>query len=183
MVDFYRDSPAYEYQEAKYIVYLLLFPEIDNQETRIDYNLSHGWAMQDAPENLPEPTDSKSDYRMIYSVDGVDIMTIKEVQVTISGKGMRRKTYTRFSNPDNIRIVFEDVCTMGRTQDIVWNEDGTPNIEASPKFYAVKCMFNELPVDNVNYVIEVIGDNDEIIMSETGTINIIDPPWVVGIEL
>lgn len=183
VIEFYRESPQYQYQQAKYIFSMLLFPEVDNQISRINCSLSDGWANQDFPDEITETPASKTDYRISFIVDKDPEIIIKDAQVTISGNGIESKKYNTFDNPDNVRFVFENTFMMGRSQEIVWKEDGTPDTESSPRFYAVKCMFNEFPIDNLNYVIDIIGDSDEILLSESGTISIIDPPWVAGIEI
>jgi hypothetical protein len=183
VIEFYTESPQYEYQQAKYVFSMILFPEIDNQESRIVCHLSSGWSNQEFPEEIPEASTTKNDYRYSFIVNDNPELIVEDVQVTISGDGIESKTYNSFDNPDNVRIVFEDAFAMVRPEDIVWKEDGSPDQENAPSFYAVKCMFNEFPSDNVNYLIEVVGNSGEIVLSESGTISIVEPPWVAGIEI
>lgn len=180
MVEFYRHSPEYQYKEANFVWYTPLFEDIDNQEERVECHGSNGYGSEqdiDQSELQPVP---KEQFLINYFVDGELALTIKNVVITISGKGMTKKSYNFINDPDHIRLSSDDACVMGWKDKIVYFEDGTPDVDSTPAFHTVKCMFNEFPVDNMKYVIDVIGENDEVVFSKSGTISIVDPPWDIS---
>lgn len=177
MVDFYRTPVNYENLEARYIYYLQLFPDVDNQESRVSVVVSHGWPDWDIPSSPATDPTPKEEFRLHYFVDGFPRMTIKNVNVTISGDGIPSQTYNMFDNANMVRVCCDDSFAMGLKELVPLRADGVEDIANSPHLHAVKIMFDSFPLDSVNYLIEVIGDENEIVLEEFGTFNIVPSPW------
>jgi hypothetical protein len=177
MVEFYRTPINYENLEARYIYYYQLFPDVDNQESRVAVVASHGWPDWGVPENPPNDATPKEEYRLHYFVDGFPRVAIKNVLITISGDGIGSKTYDMLNNPNTVKICCDDAFAMGLKELVPLRIDGVEDIANSPHLHSVKTQFDTLPLDNVNYLIEVIGDDNEVVMQESGMFSIIPSPW------
>jgi hypothetical protein len=172
MVEFYRTPINYENLEARYIYHLQLFPDVDNQESRVSVVANYGWDRYSTPEDPLGNPIPKDEFRLHYFVDSIPRLTIKNVFLTISGDGIGSQTYNMFDNENIVKICCDDAYAMGLKELVPFLANGVEDIANSPHLHSVK-----VPLDSVNYLIEVIGDDDEVVMQESGTFDIIPTPW------
>jgi hypothetical protein len=176
MVEFHRDHPEYEFKDAKYVLYMMLFEGVTDQRARIVPVIYSGWATEDSDGKvIGGPRGGEID----YFLDDELALNVNEVRVTIIHDGVET-TYDSINNPDVIRLAEMDALGMGLEEFVVRDSNGVPDLASTPIFFTVKCMFNSFPADTVDYRIEVTDLYDEVVRSESGTINIIDPPWVAS---
>lgn len=175
--EFYRDSPEYQYKEAKYVWYFELFPDVDNQEQRILGQGSNGYGVDEYLEQYPNTPIPKEYFVYDYYVDGTKQLSVKKAVVTIIADGYDPVSYDTLNDPEVIRLSFDDACVMGLEDRIVKFEDGTPDVESTPSFHSVKCIFNEFPSDEITYIIQIIDANGNVAITDEGVIRLVAAPW------
>lgn len=176
-LEFYRNSPEYDHREYKYFWYMPLFPDIDDQEGRIEGHGSNGYGAQENIEQPPNEPIPKDEFIFTYYVDGVAELEIHKAILTVIVDGEDYVSYDNLYNPDKVRLTFDNAALMLMADLTIYNEDGTPNTELTPSFHAVKCMLNELPSESVQYRIDIVDFDGVVQKSQEGSINIVPAPW------
>ena len=169
MVDFIRNDEN-NISFKKYIYNFPIFKNISDQ-SNIKSFVSEGWKTENEPKDAIKSGKSKKSFRYYFSVDEKNIFTIKNIFIHISYAD-KKETYNFLNNPDNVRLSFETAQAL--KYEYPKNEDGTPDEKNMPSFYVAKFMFDEIPLDSIFYKIEIIGENDEVLLFEEGTMNVID---------
>lgn len=177
VVEFYRDHPKYKGRLKKYVWYCELFEGIEDQENRIVPQGSNGYGVFEELDNLPKKPIKKSDFFFYYLLDGEEVLSISNIHLRIKSKGQEDTLYTLMNNPENIRLTFEGVCQMEMEEKIVKDAEGNPSPELSPLVHAIQFAFDTLPADEVIFVADIIGLDQKIIRTETGTVKIVPAPW------
>lgn len=170
MVDFIRDRPEYAGYEAKYIYYLPLFPNIADQ-SNIFTIIPEGWAPDKEPASWQPGL--RENFIVYYIEVDVPLLSVKDVRATITADGVST-TYNRFDDPDVIRLSVVKGFNIG--YDYPKNEDGSPQTSLTPDYNVAEFRFNEFPADSTEYLFEVIDEYGEVVISEAGTINMVEPP-------
>lgn len=166
MVDFIREQNDPEARGINYIYNFPLFKDIADQ-SGISGSVPDGWISDTKPEDSELTFSPEENFRYHYTQDGKSLLVIKNVFITISGKGITTEKFDLFNNPGVVRLSVKPATLLK------YDYEDELNI---PEFYVVEILLNNLPADSVNYLIEVIGDNGKVALSEKGTFNIIDAP-------
>jgi hypothetical protein len=177
VVEFYRDHPKYKGRPKKYIWYCELFDGIEDQENRIVPHGSNGYGES---EEIPPPPDipiKKSDFFFYYLLDGEEVLSISNIHLRIKSKGQEDMLYTLMNDPETVRLTFAGVCQMEMEEKIVKDAEGNPSPELSPSVHSIQFLFDTLPSDEVIFVADIIGLDQKIIRTETGTVKIVPAPW------
>lgn len=177
VIEFYRDSPEYQYQEAKYIWYYELFDGIENQAERILGQGSNGYGVYEDLESLPDTPIPKEEFTYDYLLDGEKVMSISRVVLTLKSEGNPDEVYNNIDDPDNVRFVFISPTIMYKQFSSITLEDGTVVPEMKPEVHSVRFMFNSFPSDHMSFTIELLDEEKNVFRSDEGTIDIVPAPW------
>jgi len=173
MVEFLRDRPEYTGKTVKYIIRLPLFPDIADQSVITEF-VSSGWGPGKEPEDKSE-TPPKSEFRHYYMYDGEVILVTKTLRATLKADGFDDIHLDLFD--DDNKVFFNLTSAIDLGYDYPKNEDGTPVEGQMPMFYTADLQLDTVLVaDHMEYTLEVIGDDDTPVQSDSGTIDIVDPP-------
>jgi len=170
MVDFIRDRPEYAGHDAKYRYYLPLFPQLEDQ-SNVFTIIPEGWAPDKEPESW---TPGSRENFIVYYIDiDVPLLSVKNVTASLTANGVTT-TYNKFDDPDVVRLSL--VGSFYLSDDYPKNPDGSPQTELIPLYNVAEFRFNEFPADSTDYVFEVIAEYDQVVLSDAGTINLVEPP-------
>lgn len=177
MVSFYRDAPEYAGRPYKYYWYYTLFDGVESQDTRIFYSGSNGYgALQDQSEISTEPV-PKNEFVSEYYLDGELVLSFNRAELTLSGDTFDDMVFDNLNDPDVVRLSFEDASLMGIFDNVPKDENGVPIMDDVPYYHSVKFQLNELPSDNFSWSVRLIGVNDAVVRTASGTVEIIPAPW------
>lgn len=177
VVEFYRDSPEYQYAEAKYIWYYELFEGIENQTERILGHGSNGYGVYEELESLPDTPIPKEEFTYDYFLDDEKVMSISRVVLTLKSEGNPDEVYNNIDDPDNVRFVIVSPTIIYKESVMIALEDGTVVPEKKPEVHAVRFMFNEFPSDHMFFTIEFFDEEKNVFRSDEGIIDIVPAPW------
>ena len=172
MVDFIENHPSIEKRIPKYSLYFPLFTNIK------DHSLIRPYTPYGYSKDVEEQIDTsllKENFRYHYSLDGEDILVMSNVFVTIMPEDSPDETFDLFNNPNVVRIGTAPATALG--YDYPKKSDGSPNNEKMPYFYVVEILLDSMPPDNMAFLIEVIGDDGDVVVTGGDVVKIIDPDF------
>lgn len=177
VIELYKNSPEYIYKEAKYIWYAQLFENVESQKERVLVQGSNGYGVDEDIDSIPEERKSTDRFFIDYIVDGKVALSVYKAVLTLNSESESPMVFDTFMNPTNIRFAFDDACVMGLEEKIVKDENNIPNVDATPSFHSVKMIFNELPSDETDWKVDLIGKNDSVVKTYSGVVKLVTPPW------
>lgn len=168
MVAFIENDPAIEKKVPKYSFYFPLFEDIK------DHSLIRPYTPYGYSKDVEAQDDfslSKETFRYHYSLDGQDIMVISNIFVTIMSEGVSDQTYDLFSNPDNVRLSAVSGTILGRDYEL--DSNGLPDDSTAQTFYAVEIILDSPPTDGMGFLVEVLGDNEDVIVTGGDVVSVV----------
>ncbi len=156
MVTFYRTPPAVDPNLSKYHFSVEMFPDIDNQATRVRGDVSNGFATESQNKNVQYGLD-RNNFIFHYFVDGRREISFKSIRIVLTWDGGTQE-YNTLDDPDVIRVGFV-------------SEDGGDHR------HIVACLFDEFPADHMTYSVELVKSNGPTTVLESGEIDIVLAPW------